>query len=158
MSFFTFPERVNEYAARTVATVVATSTAVAFGFRWGWIFPILALGFVLRVGWGPKFSPLARFAMFFADRVLGSKPVAGPPKRFAQGIGAICMIAASALWFAHFETAAWAVAGMVVVFATLEATIAFCMGCWIYARLQRAGIFPPDACVDCVPRYLNRAA
>ena len=46
---------------------------------------------------------------------------------------------------------------LIVVFATLEASIAFCMGCWVYAQLQRAGVFPPDACVDCVPKYLKNA-
>jgi hypothetical protein len=152
MSVFSFPDRINEYAARTVATVVASSLVVAFVFRWSWVFPILGAGFLLRVGWGPKISPLARFAMAFAGRFLGTKPVSGAPKRFAQGIGAVCMIAATTLWLLQLDTAAWIVAAMVVVFATLEASVAFCMGCWVYARLQYAGVFPPEVCTDCAPR------
>ena len=35
--------------------------------------------------------------------------------------------------------------------ATLEASLAFCMGCWIYARLQALGLIAADACTDCAP-------
>jgi hypothetical protein len=151
MKLFSFPAQVNEYAARTVAATVVTLLVAGFALKLPWVLPLVAIGFVLRVGWGPKFSPLARIASTAAPKIWDVKPVAGPPKRFAQGIGAFCTLTATALWLSGYEAAGWAVAGLVVVFATLEASIAFCMGCWIYARLQGAGIFPPDACIDCAP-------
>jgi hypothetical protein len=151
MAFFSFPAQVNERAARVVAGTVATAVVVAIGTGFVWVLPVLAIGFLLRVGWGPRFSPLARFAMFAAKRLWEVRPVAGAPKRFAQGIGAACTVGATALFFAGFPGGARALAALVAVFATLEASIAFCMGCWVYARLQRAGVFPPDACVDCAP-------
>ncbi len=43
-------------------------------------------------------------------------------------------------------------AARTVIFATLEAAVPFCMGCWVYGRLQAAGVFPADACVDCAPQ------
>jgi hypothetical protein len=46
---------------------------------------------------------------------------------------------------------AWLLVALVVLFATLEAALGFCMGCWIYARLQRRGLVPADACTDCAP-------
>lgn len=151
MSFFSFPAQVNEYAARTVAASVLTLTVTAYFLNAPWILGFLAVGFLLRVGWGPRFSPLARIAMMLAPKIWPVRPVAGAPKRFAQGIGAVCTVTATALWLSGSVNAAWGVAGLIVIFASLEASVAFCMGCWIYARLQNAGIFPHDACVDCGP-------
>jgi hypothetical protein len=149
MSLFSFPAQVNERAARLVAATVAVGFVAAFLTKTWWVAPLLGVGFLLRFGWGPKVSPLARAAMALAAKLGPAKPVAGPPKRFAQGVGAACSLVATALFLSGFATAAWAVVGLVVVFATLEATVAFCMGCWVYGHLQAAGVFPPDACVDC---------
>jgi hypothetical protein len=151
VSVFSFPAQVNEYAARTVAACVLLLTLTAYTLNAPWLLAVIAGGFLLRVGWGPRFSPLARMAMAVAPKIWAVKPVSGPPKRFAQGIGAVCTVTATALWLTGHLTAAWGVAGLIVVFASLEASVAFCMGCWIYGRLQNAGIFPHDACVDCGP-------
>jgi hypothetical protein len=153
---FSFPVQVNEYAARMVACCVAVALTVAYFMAAPWILPVLAVGFVLRVCWGPRFSPLARLAMAVAPRLREPHMVTGAPKRFAQAIGALCTIAATGAWATGHLTAAWAIAGLVVVFATLEASIAFCMGCWVYRRLQLAGVFAPDVCVDCVARTTAR--
>lgn len=151
MAFFSFPTQINEHAARLVAGTVALAgaTSLALGLRW--VVPVLALGFLLRVSWGPRFSPLARAAMTLAPRLWAPVPVFGAPKRFAQGVGAVFTVTASALLFTGHPTAGWALIGTLVVFATLEAAFAFCMGCWVYGRLQAAGLLPPDACVDCAP-------
>lgn len=151
MSLFSFPSQVNEYAARIVAGTVATLLLVGVVAGAPQIIPVLALGFLLRVGWGPRFSPLAQLATRLAPRVWTPKPVSGPPKRFAQGIGAVFTLSATALWLTGHVTAAWAFAGIIVVFATLEAAVPFCMGCWVYGQLQGAGIFAADVCVDCGP-------
>ena len=152
MSLFSFPAQVNERAARLVAATVATLLSAALLLHAWWIVPVVAIGFLLRVGWGPRLSPLARAAMWGAARLGPPRPVAGPPKRFAQGIGAACAITATALFATGYAVAASAVVGMVIVFALLEASVAFCMGCWIYGRLQRLGVVSPDVCTDCAPR------
>lgn len=151
MSLFSFPAQVNERAARLVAGSVAAIAVVALVTKTVWLVPLLALGFLARVGWGPKFSPLARLAMATAKRLWPVLPVSGAPKRFAQGIGAAVTLVASALLFTGVTSPAWALLGMLAVFATLEAAFAFCCGCFLYAQLQRVGVFPPDACVDCSP-------
>ena len=155
MSLFSFPALVNERAARIVAATVATSLVASLAFHQTWIVPALAVGFLLRVGWGPKVSPLARTAVKVADRLGEPKLVAGSPKRFAQGIGAACPISATALYAVGAVVAANVVVGMVIVFALLEATIAFCMGCWISSQLQRAGLVSPSVCIACAPRSLR---
>lgn len=152
MSLFSFPAQVNEKAARLVATGVVLASVTALVFELPWIVPVLFAGFLLRVGWGPKFSPLARTAMALASRLGVPKPVTGAPKRFAQGVGAVFTGVATALLFFGPATAGWWLVGILVVFASLEAGLAFCMGCWVYGRLQAVGVFPPDLCVDCAPR------
>jgi hypothetical protein len=158
MALFSFPDQVNEHAARMVAGCVVLMVGLGFALQQPWILPVVAAGFVLRVGWGPRFDPLARAAMGLAPKFWKPKPVAGPPKRFAQGMGAVFTLAAAGLWIAdlvtydaHYLLAAWAVGAVIVFFAILESAMAFCMGCWIYGRLQRVGVFPADACVDCAP-------
>ena len=156
MSLFSFPTLVNERAARLVAGVVAASLAASIALGQRWIVPVIAVGFLLRVAWGPKVSPLARAAVALAGRLGEPKLVAGAPKRFAQGIGAVCTIAATALHAVGATVAAHAVVGVVVVCAGLEASIAFCLGCWMFAQMQRAGLVAVDVCVDCAPASARR--
>ncbi len=146
-----YPAHVNERAARLTAAFVVAALLLAGLTGGAWLLPLLALGFVLRATVGPRFSPLARLAAALAARLFPPRPVAAAPKRFAQGIGATVLTAAAALAYDRHAPAAWALAGVVVLFATLEATVGFCMGCWIYGRLQRHGLLGPAVCVDCAP-------
>jgi hypothetical protein len=140
---------VNERASRLIAGVVTATVVGAVVAGWAWVIPVLGLGFVLRGGWGPRFSPLGRAAAWVAPRLWDLRLVAGPPKRFAQGIGALCLLSASALLLAGWSSLAWGVAGLVAMFATLESAFGFCMGCWLYGHVlqRRAG---PVLCDDCV--------
>lgn len=146
---FSFPTRVNERAARLVAAGVASLAVVALLTQQLWLPPLLALGFLLRVGWGPRFSPLGRLAVWAAPKLAEPRLVAGAPKRFAQGIGAALTLTAVTALFTGHETVTWGLLGVLVLFATLEAAFSFCMGCWVYGRLQHLGLFGPDLCEDC---------
>jgi hypothetical protein len=75
--------------------------------------------------------------------------VAGPPKRFAQGIGALFSVTASILWLADFHVASRVVAGMLAGAASLEAFVGFCLGCAIFAKLMRWGVIPGSVCEEC---------
>ena len=154
---FRFPNPVNELAARTVAAGVlalALLTLVlsaALGFGWLWLTVPLAYGFVARVLTGPTLSPLGQLATrVVASRLGPARPVPGPPKRFAQGMGAAMSLAAVV---AHFGFGADWVAvvllGLIVVAATLESVFAFCIGCTIFAGLMRVGLIPASACEAC---------
>lgn len=134
-----------------VAATVATMLLAALILRAWWVVPVVAAGFLLRVGWGPTVSPLARAAVAVAARLWEPRPVFGAPKRFAQAIGAVCTLGATALFLAQSPVLGWSLVGVVVLFATLEAGFGFCAGCWMYRRLQALGVFPGDVCVDCAP-------
>src|ERR1700739_4423564 len=87
--FFSFPNPVNDKAARTVAAVVLLEVTVTLATGWYWLTIPLAYGFWARVLTGPKLSPLGWTAMHVIAPRLGEKKyVPGPPKRFAQGSGA----------------------------------------------------------------------
>jgi hypothetical protein len=150
MPLFSFPSRVNERAARLVAAGAATSSLVALASGASWLVPIIAGGFLLRVGWGPLLSPTARLAMWGAPKLWETRLVAGAPKRFAQAIGAALTVAASVLIALGHPTLSGALLATIALFATLEAALSFCLGCWLYGQFQRLGIFPADSCAECV--------
>src|SRR5690349_1261374 len=103
-NLFSFPNPVNEVAARIVAGGVLLQAIVTLVLsfadpRWLWLTVVLAYGFVARVLTGPTLSPLGQLATrVIAPRIAPSKPVPGPPKRFAQGIGAVMTLSGAALY------------------------------------------------------------
>lgn len=160
-SLIGFPNPVNEKAARTVAAVVAASCALVLVTGWYWLLVPIAYGFIARVLTGPRLSPLGALAQkVIAPRFLGApRLVPGPPKRFAQGIGAVVttVAAVSALVLGWLGLANGLLA-MMVVFATLEAVLGFCVGCRIFAGLMRLGVIPQETCEACANISLRTAA
>lgn len=82
---FSFPDPVNENAARLVAGVVlATVLAVLLTASY-WLLIPLAYGFWARVLTGPTLSPLGWLAQNVVAPRLGPKNlVPGPPKRLPR--------------------------------------------------------------------------
>jgi Domain of unknown function (DUF4395) len=113
---------------------------------------VIAVGFVLRVLSGPKLSPVGLLVTRVITPRLGvpEKLVPGPPKRFAQAIGAVISTTAAVLTLGFgVDTAADVVLGLIVIAATLESVFAICIGCQIFARLIRAGVIPAEVCESC---------
>lgn len=150
-SVFTFPETVNEYAARSVAAGVVTLSAVALITGWYWLLIALAYGFWARVLTGPTLSPLGQLATRVVVPRLGlpNVPTPGAPKRFAQGIGATLTTVALIAWLAGATTVSTVLLAMLLVAASLEASIGFCLGCYIFGHLMRLGVIPETVCEDC---------
>jgi hypothetical protein len=144
-----FPNPVNEVAARVVATVVALTAWVIVGTGWQWLLVPLAYGFWARVLTGPRLSPLGRLAVAVAPRLAPVKSVPGPPKRFAQGIGAALATAALGAWLLGAPGAATVLAALIGIAATLESVFAFCLGCQAFALLMRVGAIPASVCEAC---------
>ncbi len=157
---FGFPDPVNEKAARVVAAVVAVAGVVVLLTGAHWLLVAVAYGFWARVLTGPRLSPLGRVAMrVIAPRLGPPKLVPGPPKRFAQGMGAAVTTAAALLALVAGATgAADVLVAMLVVAATLEAAIAFCLGCRVFALLMRAGVVPESVCERCADLGSRRSS
>src|SRR6266700_6530353 len=62
------------------------------------------------------------------------------PHRFAQGIGAIFLIAATIfLFLTPARTVGWVLDLIVFALSTLNFTVGFCAGCFVYYHLGRLG-------------------
>ena len=148
---FSFPNPVNETSARLVAT---GAVILGIGFAAtgnGWLLAALTYGFVARVLTGPTLSPLGRLAtQVITPRLdVEHKFVPGPPKRFAQGVGATMSIVASVLFLQDAVGVARIVILGLVFAAFLEAAFAFCLGCKMFAILMRLGVIPASVCEEC---------
>ncbi|HEX3804041.1 MAG TPA: DUF4395 domain-containing protein [Solirubrobacteraceae bacterium] len=150
-SFFSFPNPVNDKAARTVAAVVLVGVIVTLAAGWYWLLIPITYGFWARVLAGPKLSPLAWTAMNVIAPRLGEKVyVAGPPKRFAQGMGTV--MSSLALLFGVIlgeHTAADIVLILFIPAAGLESIFGYCLGCRAFGLLMRVGLIPEEVCAEC---------
>lgn len=142
-----------------MAGFVVLLSALGLATGWMWLLPLMAIGFWLRVAAGPRFSPLGRLsASVIAPRLGDPMMVPGPPKRFAQTIGAVTTTVGAVLALPlGIEAGGYVVFGIMAVFATLESVFAFCVGCQIFALLMRAGIIPDEVCEACADISLRRA-
>jgi hypothetical protein len=151
-SLFSFPNPVNEISARLVAGGVVLMALATIVFDQPWLTVVLAYGFVARVLTGPKLSPLGQLVTKVVTPRLPFEPklVAGPPKRFAQGVGVVFSVTAAVLALGFgLRGAAYVVLGMLIVAATLESVFAYCLGCKVFGLLMKAGLISEDVCERC---------
>lgn len=153
-----FPNPVDEVSARLVAAGVVLIAALFLLTGWTVPLALLAYGFVARAAAGPTFSPLGQLVTRVLTPRLRLAPryVAGPPKRFAQTIGAALSCAALTLQVSGQHEVATALIAVLAVFALLESALAFCAGCRIFALLIRAGLVPAAVCAECANIGLRR--
>jgi hypothetical protein len=125
---------------------------LALVLRQPWVVALLAYGFVARVLAGPRLSPLALVVtrVIVPRFKLPVRPVAGPPKRFAQSIGALVTLAGTVCYFGFgLAPAAYGLLGLLAVFAVLESAAGLCVGCKLFALGMRLGLVPPEVCAEC---------
>jgi hypothetical protein len=88
---------------------------------------LLYRGVVVPLGW-------------LKPRIVEDDPA---PHRFAQGVGAVFLFAASiVLFLTHAAALGWALDLIVFVLATINLTVGFCAGCFVYYHLGRLGLLP----------------
>jgi Domain of unknown function (DUF4395) len=157
---FSFPSPVNEKAARVVAGGVFVLSLLTLATGAYWIAALLAYGFIARVLTGPTLSPLGQAATrLVAPRLGAPRLVAGPPKRFAQMVGASMTVAIAVIGIVVHDGTVADVLLVGMVFASgLESIFAYCVGCRLFALLMRAGMIPPSVCPECADVTLRRAS
>jgi energy-converting hydrogenase Eha subunit A len=134
----------NQARRRDNSDLLTIVTAATGAF---WLTIPLAYGFWARVLTGPRLSPLGQLATrVIAPRLGAPKIVPGPPKRFAQAMGAAMSTTALVL---GLETAATVVLLVLAAAASLEAFAGLCLGCEIFRLGMRAGIVPETVCLEC---------
>ena len=149
---FRFPDPVDEISARLVAAGVVLLSVVYVATGWLPLVVVLAYGFVARVLTGPTLSPLGTLVTRVVRPRLAVRPryVPGPPKRFAQGIGAVMSVGALVVALvADSSTPARVIIALLTVAAFLESALAICLGCKIFGVLMARGLVPASVCEAC---------
>jgi hypothetical protein len=156
-----FPRVVDDVTVRLIASVVLVLAVAALALHQWWIYAVLAADFILRTTLGPRASPVARGVQRFLRPRVGAarRPVAGPPKRFAAGIGAALTFVATILWLLGVAAPVVVTIGVVmIVFPALEAILGICVGCTVFGVLMRLGLVPDEICLECSDISLRRVA
>jgi hypothetical protein len=150
-TLFRFPNPVNEVSARLVAGGVVVLATVTLVSGWDLLLIPLCYGFWARVLTGPTLSPLGQLVTRVVTPRLGvDRPTPGPPKRFAQGMGAAMTTGALLTAFVvHSVTATSVLLVMLIAAASLESFLGYCLGCKVFALLMRAGVIPDSVCEEC---------
>lgn len=67
-------------------------------------------------------------------------PDEAAPHRFAQGLGSVFLLGATAALYGGLAALGWVLAGLVAVLAALNVLWNFCAGCFLFYQLRRSGI------------------
>ena len=151
-NLFSFPNPVNDYAARAVAAMVIILVILFQVTENKFLLLFITYGFLARVLTGPTLSPIGLIATKLIVPALGSpnKPVPGPPKRFAQLVG--LLISSSAIVaifvFGSPDSARYLMA-VIGFFASLESILGFCAGCFVFGWLMKLNLIPQSVCESC---------
>src|SRR5580765_3838189 len=108
----------------------------------------LLVGFVAVVMLVGTILPSAALFQQFYRQVLRPAGLLRPdvhqedaaPHRFAQGVGAAFLIAASLAFGLGAAVMGWVLAAIVVVLAAVNLFFGFCAGCFMYFQLARMGL------------------
>jgi len=93
-----------------------------------------ALNFFSRAFVKPEYSPLATLARGVVSGLnLPKKMVDSAPKVFAACFGVAFSVSATILFVLGASNAGVIVLGILILCATLEAFLGFCLGCWMYS-------------------------
>jgi len=150
---FSFPNPVNDYAARAVAAIVIILVVLFEITANEFLLLFITYGFLARVLTGPTLSPVGLLATKIIVPALGSpsKLVPGPPKRFAQFIGLLISLSATiALFIFDSPTSARYLMAVICFFASLESILGFCAGCFVFGWLMKLNLIPESVCESCM--------
>ncbi len=138
--------RVDTHLAKFAQGCVVALTGVAFLFFQP-VVVLIAAVFLTLSALAPEASPFRLLYRgiviplhLWRPRIVEDDPA---PHRFAQGVGAAFLIAASIVLFLTRATAlGWTLDLIVFVLAGINLTIGFCVGCLVYYYLGRFGLLP----------------
>jgi hypothetical protein len=145
----------RELASRRVGAASTSVDHTALRVNQAAIIVLLAAGFVLNQVWlvvfvcavmalGTAYPPAALFQRFYRD-VLRPAGLLRPdpraespaPHRFAQGLGAAVLLAASLALFGGACALGWGLVFVVIALAAVNLFFGFCAGCFVFFQLSR---------------------
>ena len=139
--------RVDTHLAKFSQACTVALAGLAFVFNQPIIVLIAAIVMTLAALFPTTVSPyrlLYRGVVLplhlWKPRVVEDDPA---PHRFAQGVGAVFLIAATlVLFLTNATVVGWTLDLIVFVLAAINLTVGFCAGCFVYYHLGRWGLLP----------------
>ena len=99
---------------------------------------ILAIDFIIRAFFRPKYSPVATLARGIVSGLnLPRKMVDNAPKVFAARIGVLFSVVTTILYATNLLFAGSVVLVILLLCASLESFFSFCLGCWMYSLFPK---------------------
>jgi hypothetical protein len=125
----------------------AIVTLTLLGFLLNQPYLVLFVGLVLALGTLVPAAPLFKQiylkllkpAGLLRVHIINDDPA---PHQFAQGVGAIFLLASSLVLFFAAPLLGWTLAWIVIVLAAINLFFGFCAGCFVYYQLDRVGLLP----------------
>lgn len=122
--------------AALITTVVLVAALASHSI---WVIAFQVLVFAVGAFRGPQFTPYALiFRKFIRPRLKGEVPAEDiRPPQFAQSVGLIFALVATAGLVAHISVLFTIAAGAALAAAFLNAAFNYCLGCEVYLLLLR---------------------
>jgi hypothetical protein len=129
---------INEPTVRVVAALVAITSVAGIYFQSPVIFLFLAFDFYVR-GFNMKQWSLFRFFGIKTVSIIDIKEklIDAGGKMFASKVGFILSAILTTSTFLQMHITVYILGGILVLFATLEAVLAYCVGCKIYTLYSK---------------------
>lgn len=138
--------RVDTHLGKFSQGSVVVLTALAFLLNQ----PIIVLVTAILMAWAAMAPAVSPFRLVYRGivlplhlwkpRIVEDDPA---PHRFAQGVGAVFLIASAiVLLLLKAPVAGWTLDLIVFVLAGINLTVGFCAGCFVYYHLGRLGLLP----------------
>lgn len=125
---------INEPTVRVVAGLVAITATVGVYFQSPVIFLFLAFDFYVRGFYKKEWSVFRYFGIKTVTIIdVKEKLIDAGGKKFASKIGFILSSILTVADFMQLPLAVYTLGGILVLFATLEAVLAYCVGCKLYS-------------------------
>lgn len=129
-------ERISERVTRINALTGIVLMVSGFAFNSILFFVFLMADFYIRAFTKSRFSPISYLSHRMVNAFnMDKKRVDKAPKVFAARLGFLMTFTTTLLFALQMHSAALAVGGILVFFASLEFALALCMGCLMYTYL-----------------------
>ncbi len=138
--------RIDAHLIKFAQVWVVALTGIAFVLQWSPLVAVAALALAVSAV-APGASPfrllyrrVAVPAGIVRPRLVEDDPA---PHRFAQAVGAVFLVAASlVLLLTGAFALGWVLDLIVFALASINLTVGFCAGCFVYYQLGRLGLLP----------------
>jgi hypothetical protein len=138
-------KKVDTTALKFNQASIITLTLLAFVLDQPYL--ILFVGLVLALG--TILPQVALFKLIYLkllkpNHILKAKVINDDPAphQFAQGVGALFLLAGSVSLAFNQVWLGWSLAWIVIVLAAVNLFLNFCAGCFVYYQLDRVGLMP----------------